>query len=239
MKPPFFGTKVIGDITLDEVEPLIESETLFAGRWQFRKGTSADEWQRIRDEKAVPILERIMAMCRGRNVLGPLIAYGYFRCRRDGSALVVEGDFKPVRFDFPRERHSPNRCVADFFPDGFIAIQLATVGSRVIDVAADLFKKKSYSDAFFLKGLAAEAAEATAKYGHRHVRRELGAGEDQGERFSPGYPSFPDLFAQRKILKLLDAGRIGVTLTETCQLIPEYSTTAIISIDPQAEHFSL
>lgn len=49
-------------------------------------------------------------------------------------------------------------------------------------------------------------------------------------RFSPGYFDF-DITAQRDIFSLLDiTKRIGVTLTDTCQMIPTKSVTAIIGI---------
>jgi 5-methyltetrahydrofolate--homocysteine methyltransferase len=85
--------------------------------------------------------------------------------------------------------------------------------------------------------LAAEFAEATAKYGHRYIREELGVPEGAGERFSPGYPAFPDLSAQKSIALLLVPKRIGVSLTATFQLVPEHSTSALISIDENAHHF--
>ena len=70
-----------------------------------------------------------------------------------------------------------------------------------------------------------------------NLRAEVGAGDDQGERFSPGYPAFPDLSAQRKIAALLKPARIGVSLTRTFQLVPEHTTSAIISMDARAKLF--
>ena len=223
MNPPFFGSKIIEDIKVDEVFNLIDRKALFYGRWQL-------------NQEADPILERLKIKCVSESILELKIVYGYFKCRRDGNLLFVDGD-RCFKFDFPRERTSPNRCVADFFSDGFIPIQLVTVGSRVAEIGAKLFKQNSYVDAFYLKGLAAESAEALAKYCHNLIRKDLGVDENQGERFSPGYPVFPDLFDQRKIMSLLKGNRIGVKLTETCELVPEYSTSAIISVDPKATYF--
>ncbi|MCL2231008.1 MAG: hypothetical protein FWC01_07915 [Treponema sp.] len=46
-------------------------------------------------------------------------------------------------------------------------------------------------------------------------------------RFSPGYGDF-DITCQKEILKLLDASRIGISLTEGFMLIPSKSVTAVI-----------
>ncbi|MFH1830445.1 MAG: homocysteine S-methyltransferase family protein [Pseudomonadota bacterium] len=227
--PPFFGAVVLDDIPLDDVEALLDKKALFLSRWQFRKGA---------DSKALPIYERMMVMCRAQHIITPKIVYGYFKCEKKNNGLIAYSDQgKPFRFDFPRERTMPHRCVADFFDLGFVAIQLATVGDGVNAAATKKFKNHEYSDAFFLKGLAASFAEATTQYGHDLIRKELGIAPDVGERFSPGYPAFPDLSAQKKIAQLLKPTRIGVSLTKTYQLIPEHSTSAVVSIDEKAVRF--
>ena len=71
-------------------------------------------------------------------------------------------------------------------------------------VAEEAQERGDYTRALFLHGLAVETAEALAEYWHREVRRELGIPEGQGKRYSPGYPSWPELSDQRQIWKLLD-----------------------------------
>lgn len=51
------------------------------------------------------------------------------------------------------------------------------------------------------------------------------------QRYSPGYFDL-DITEQKKIFALLDiTKRIGLTLSDTCQMIPTKSVTAIIGID--------
>jgi len=237
MNPPFWGTKTIDSVSLDDVMQFVDRETLFAARWQFRQGAGAGDWEKLKRERAEPALERILSICRASGAIEPKILYGYFRCKRDGNALFVDGENRSFRIDFPRDRAAPNRCVADFFPEGFAAVQAVTVGDGPAREGARLFSANAYSDAFFLKGLAAEAAEATAEFAFRRILEELGAPGGSGMRFSPGYPSFPDLFAQKKIAALLGITRIGVSVTRTSGLVPEHSTTAIVSVDPGASRF--
>lgn len=162
-----------------------------------------------------------------------------------------------VRFRFPRQTRSPYWCLSDFWRpvrDGVVdvaALSVVTVGSRVSAVARQWFEQNEYQQYLFLHGLGVELAEALAEFIHKQARVELGvAGDDarelsklfqqgyQGSRYSFGYPACPSLEDQVPLLKLLDAGRIGVTLSEEYQLEPEQTTTALITYHPEARYFN-
>ena len=230
--PPFFGTKIIEDISLSQLEEKLDKKVLFSSRWQFGALSNAPENR----AKAESIYAKIVAICEAKSLIEAKIVYGHFKCERSGNGIVVESDGLPYRFDFPRENKSPNRCLADFFGGGFATFQLVTFGSKIDAEVASAFSKNIYSESFYLKGLAAEIADALADYAHDFIRKEMNA-DELGERFAPGYPAFPDLLAQRKIFSLLKPIRIGVKLTKTCMMIPEHSTSAIISVDPRAARF--
>ena len=127
-----------------------------------------------------------------------------------------------------------------------------TVGARATEEARRLFKADEYSEYLYFHGLAVEAAEALAEYWHREIRRELGIdGDDgpdipslfrqryRGSRYSFGYPACPRLEDQAHVFTLLKPERIGVSLTEGWQLVPEQSTSAIIVHHPAAKYFSI
>ncbi len=92
--------------------------------------------------------------------------------------------------------------------------------------------------------------EAYAERVHARIRRELGiAAKDlpgralfaqgyQGSRYSFGYPACPNLEGNGPILTLLHGGEIGVHLSESHQMDPEYSTSALVALHPQARYFS-
>jgi len=162
-----------------------------------------------------------------------------------------------ARFRFPRQKRPPYWCLSDFWRpvrDGVVdvaALSVVTVGSRVSAVARQWFEQNEYQQYLFLHGLGVELAEALAEFIHKQVRVELGvAGDDarelsklfqqgyQGSRYSFGYPACPSLEDQVPLLKLLDAGRIGVTLSEEYQLEPEQTTTALITYHPEARYFN-
>ena len=126
------------------------------------------------------------------------------------------------------------------------------MGQRASDVARQWFHADRYRDYLYLHGLSVEIAEALAEYVHKRIRGELGFGHEdarrmekllkqgyRGGRYSFGYPACPDLAQQSKILDLLGAGKIGITVTENDELVPEQSTSAIVVHHPRAKYFTL
>ncbi len=125
-------------------------------------------------------------------------------------------------------------------------------GQKASDVARVWFEDNRYQDYLYLHGLSVEMAEAMAEYVHKRIRAELGfSGEDdrdmdkmlsqsyRGGRYSFGYPACPRLEDQAPLLKLLDAQRIGVDISDEWQLHPEQSTSAIVLHHPKAKYFSV
>jgi 5-methyltetrahydrofolate--homocysteine methyltransferase len=188
--------------------------------------------------------------------------YGYFPCAKRENTLIVYSPGRPdeevVRFAFPRQPEGRHLCLADYFLDekagrrDVVALQLVTMGGIASKVAEDLYKQNRYDDYLHFHGLAVEGAEALAEFWHHHVRRELGiAGSDaqtielffmqayQGSRYSFGYPACPRLEDQAPLCRLLRAERIGISLSEECELVPEQSTSAMIVHHPEARYFSI
>jgi 5-methyltetrahydrofolate--homocysteine methyltransferase len=121
-----------------------------------------------------------------------------------------------------------------------LALQAVTVGPRSTERMERLQAAGDYSEAYYVHGLAVEAAEALAELLHRHVRREWGLPAAQGKRYSWGYPAIPDLEDHRILFDLLPVeATTGMTLTESCQLVPEQSTVAMIIHHPEARYYAI
>ena len=133
-----------------------------------------------------------------------------------------------------------------------VGLQVVTMGANASTVARDWFGADRYQDYLYLHGLSVEMAEAMAEYVHKRIRAELGFTSEEardmdgllkqeyrGSRYSFGYPACPNLADQRQLLELLDAERIGVTLTEEDQLDPEQSTSALVILHQKAKYFSV
>ncbi len=97
-----------------------------------------------------------------------------------------------------------------------------------------------YTEAFYVHGFAVEMAEAMAAFTHRLIRKELGLGQDQGQRYSWGYPICPDNSQQKQVFDLTRATEeLGMHLTENFQMVPEASTAAIIFHHPEAHYYTM
>jgi 5-methyltetrahydrofolate--homocysteine methyltransferase len=258
---PFFGTRVVRGVSLDEIAALLNRRALFRNQWGFGPDDT---------EAAEGALRATLEQARAESLLVPQVVYGYFACNAEGDDLVVyEGpssDSVAARFTFPRQPGDRRLCIADYFrpaaasepdlnPQGerdVIAFQLVTMGSRVSARAAELFAEDRYTEYLYLHGLGVEMAEALAELWHARIRRELGiSGDDgatpqelfkqgyRGSRYSFGYPACPDLEDRKPLYDLLDAQRIGVELSEEFQLHPEQSTDALVVHHPEARYFSV
>jgi 5-methyltetrahydrofolate--homocysteine methyltransferase len=256
---PFFGSRVVEDIPLDDVFAFINETALFKGQWQFKQGRMpVEDYQALVREKVRPIYAEIKERSIRERLLVPEVVYGYYQCQSDGNDLIVYDDDREVRFTFPRQPAGKHLCLADFFASrdsgkkDVVAFHLVTVGHRASEYSHELFKADNYSDYLYFHGLSVESAEALAELWHKRIREELGiAGGDspdltrlfkqeyQGSRYSFGYPACPRLEDQEKLFTLLDPSRIGVDLTEEFQLEPEQSTSAIIVHHPEAKYFSI
>jgi 5-methyltetrahydrofolate--homocysteine methyltransferase len=261
-RAPFYGSRVVEDVSLDEVFSFVNENALFKGQWQFKQGRrSADEYKQLVAEKVRPVYEELKERSKRESLLTPRVVYGYFPCQAEGNDLVVYHDderTERARFTFPRQPAGKRLCLADYFAPkesgrvDVVAFHLVTVGRRASEYAHELFTSDNYSDYLYFHGLSVEAAEALAELWHKRIREELGiAGRDaaeltklfhqgyQGSRFSFGYPACPALEDQTKLFELLDPARIGVTLSEEFQLEPEQSTSAIIVHHEEAKYFSI
>jgi 5-methyltetrahydrofolate--homocysteine methyltransferase len=261
-RAPFYGSRVVEDIQLDDLFAYVNETALFKGQWQFKAGRrSAEEYRAFVAEHVRPIYDELKERSKREELLTPRVVYGYFPCQSSGNDLVIyqeDEQTERLRFTFPRQPQGKRLCIADYFASresgrmDVVAFHLVTVGRRATRYAQELFKADNYSDYLFFHGLSVEAAEALAEFWHKRIREELriadrDAGDInklfhqgyQGSRFSFGYPACPDLEDQTKLFELLDPSRIDVELTEEFQLDPEQSTSAIIVHHEEAKYFSI
>ena len=256
--PPFLGSRVATGIPLDDVVAYLNETALFRNQWGYRPvagETDADFKERVRAELRARLDE-----AKAEGALVPLVAWGYFPANSEGNDLIIYTDdertAERTRFQFPRQRKEPYLCIADFFRSvdsgekDYAAFHVVTMGAAASKRTAELFAANRYLDYVSLHGLSVEMAEALAELWHRRIREEWGfAAEDaptltglfrqqhRGGRYSFGYPACPELEDNAKVVELLDAGRIGVTVSEGFQLHPEQTTLALVCHHPKAKYF--
>jgi 5-methyltetrahydrofolate--homocysteine methyltransferase len=260
-KPPFFGVRTKTDWDQHEIFEYLNLTALFKNQWQL-KTASQEDYARLVETKYKPILAELIEEVIRDQWFEPKVVYGYFPCQAEGNSVIVydkaSADAKELqRFTFPRQREGRKLSIADYFlpkAEGkfdVIGLSLVTVGDRASELTKKLFDAGDYTRYLYLHGLSVEAAEGLAELNHKKMREDLGiAGEDsprisdlfhqkyRGSRYSFGYPACPNLEDQVQLFALLEPEKnIGVKLTETYQLEPEQSTSAIVVHHPDAKYF--
>jgi 5-methyltetrahydrofolate--homocysteine methyltransferase len=260
-QPPFLGVRDLQP-SLAEIYAFLDDFATLRHRWSFTQGRLSDEaFAEVITEKAVPLLKEWKARLLTESALRPRARYGYFPCASEGNRLKV---FAPedtellAEIPFPRQTFGRRLCVADFFQCNgnsrrdVLPLQLVTMGAEAMNQAAELYASDRYVDYFLFHGLVTELTEAFAELVHARIRSELGIHDRdanvkpmlldqgyQGSRFSFGYPACPALEGNGVILDLLQGASLGVTLSESCQMVPEYTTSALIAWHPQARYFAV
>ncbi len=261
IEPPFWGPRMI-ESDPRAIVPFINERSLYQFQWGFKKqGRTLDDFLGWAKQELRPVMKRMLAITEAENILRPQAIYGYWKAAGQGNDLILfdqDGTTELCRFALPRQPREDGECIADFVRDvddaerDVIGLQIVTVGQKASDTARAWFDDNRYQDYLYLHGLSVEMAEAMAEYTHKRIRAELGhANEDsrdleamlaqayRGSRYSFGYPACPNIEDQAPLLKLLDADRIGVSISDEWQLHPEQSTSAIVILNPKAKYFSV
>jgi 5-methyltetrahydrofolate--homocysteine methyltransferase len=246
--PPFWGAREMEGIHLADVWPHLDLKTLFRLHWG-GKGLKDEAWEALQRDEFRPRLEHMQREAIAQGWLQPRVRYGYFPANRDGNDLIVfspdEEERELARFIFPRQPRRDRLCLADYYLPlssgrrDVAAFQIVTVGAEASARTDRLQAAGEYSESFFSHGLSVQTAEGLADYAHARIRAELGAGPEQGKRYSWGYPSCPDLSQHLFVDRLLDAGAIGISVTDGYQFDPEQTTAALVVLHPDARYFAL
>ncbi len=254
INPPLkWGQRVVKDMPLEIVLKHLSLNELYRLSWGAKNSHGA-EWEKLRAEFDTR-LEKMTKDVLRLKWLKPQGVYGFFPCQSDGDELIIydpntTNSASPdalTRFACPRQPYDDHLALSDYFASvetgkmDVVAFQVVTVGQEATERFDKLQSGGDYSEAYFTHGLAVQTAEAAADYLHQHIRRELGIGEEQGKRYSWGYPAIPELEDHEKVFKLLPAveTELGITLSAAYQLIPEQSTAAIIVHHSQAKYYSV
>jgi len=157
--------------------------------------------------------------------------------------------------EFPRQQKKPYRSLSDYFKSkthDLVAFSCVSAGEKISEYEQELYKKGKFQEYYLVHGLGVELAEALAEIVHKQIRLELGIAQNekhtirdvkmrgyQGARYSFGYAACPELSQNRVIFDLLKPEEFGIKLSETYQMHPEQTTSALIVYHPEAHYFSV
>jgi 5-methyltetrahydrofolate--homocysteine methyltransferase len=250
--PPFIGRRTV-EPDLETLIRYIDWQFFFHA-WELKgKYPAILEQPAARElyDDALALLDRIASgsELQARGV------YGFWPAQREGDDVIVNGS---RRFHFLRQQTAygdsrPNRSLADFVAqshkDHIGAFAVSIHGAD--ELAAGYEAEHDDYHAIMVKALADRLAEAFAEYLHQQARREWYAGDEElskedliAERFRGirpafGYPACPDHTEKRTLFELLDAGQVGLELTESYAMMPAAAVSGIYFAHPEARYFSV
>jgi 5-methyltetrahydrofolate--homocysteine methyltransferase len=153
----------------------------------------------------------------------------------------------------------PNYCLSDFIAplesgrEDYIGGFAVTAGIGIEALLEQYERDHDDYNSIMVKAIADRLAEAFAERMHERVRTEFwpyGSGEKftneqlikeeyQGIRPAPGYPACPDHTEKGTLFELLDAGKIGIELTESYAMYPASSVSGFYFSHPESKYFAV
>jgi 5-methyltetrahydrofolate--homocysteine methyltransferase len=178
---------------------------------------------------------------------------------KDLSRTSVALTWRNLRQQNQRPSGKPNYCLADFIAPAdsgvgdYIGAFAVTAGLGIEKKLAEFEANKDDYSAIMLKAVADRLAEAFAEWLHRKVRREYwGYAVDEtldtaamireeyrGIRPAPGYPACPDHEVKAPLFELLQAPKIGMSITESYAMWPAASVSGFYLAHPEATYFAV
>lgn len=234
----FIKGKPFGNISgkrlgIEEVEPFFDWN-MFAAIWGIKSGTGHDELRKLHAD-AHKEIDRL----KDGNACQITISARFDGCHSEGDDIVSK-DFR-----LPMLRQEGERSLADFVPPKEYGFE-SPMGMFAISVRTESHPSGCDCPAcgteygpMLTRAVRLTLAEAASEWLSRHIHKELPDGFKEAKIIKPaaGYSSCPDHTLKRDVLRLLpDSERLGITLLESCAMIPDASICGLIFIHPDATY---
>ena len=218
---------------IEEVEPFFDWN-MFAAIWGIKSGTGHDELRKLRAD-AHKEIDRL----KNGNACRITISARFDGCHSEGDDIVSK-DFR-----LPMLRQEGERSLADFVPPKEYGFE-SPMGKFAISVRTESHPSGCDCPAcgteygpMLTRAVRLTLAEAASEWLSRHIHKELPSEFSGAKVIKPaaGYSSCPDHTLKRDILRLLpESERLGITLLDSCAMIPDASICGLIFIHPEATY---
>ena len=218
---------------IEEVEPFFDWN-MFAAIWGIKSGTGHDELRKLRAD-AHKEIDRL----KNGNACRITISARFDGCHSEGDDIVSK-DFR-----LPMLRQEGERSLADFVPPKEYGFE-SPMGMFAISVRTESHPSGCDCPAcgteygpMLTRAVRLTLAEAASEWLSRHIHKELPSEFSGAKVIKPaaGYSSCPDHTLKRDILRLLpESERLGITLLNSCAMIPDASICGLIFIHPEATY---
>lgn len=234
----FIKGKPFGNISgkrlgIEEVEPFFDWN-MFAAIWGIKSGTGHDELRKLRAD-AHKEIDRL----KNGNACRITISARFDGCHSE------EDDIVSKDFRLPMLRQEGERSLADFVPPKEYGFE-SPMGMFAISVRTESHPSGCDCPAcgteygpMLTRAVRLTLAEAASEWLSRHIHKELPSEFSGAKVIKPaaGYSSCPDHTLKRDILRLLpESERLGITLLDSCAMIPDASICGLIFIHPEATY---
>ena len=218
---------------IEEVEPFFDWN-MFAAIWGIKSGTGHDELRKLHAD-AHKEIDRL----KDGNACQITISARFDGCHSEGDDIVSK-DFR-----LPMLRQEGERSLADFVPPKEYGFE-SPMGMFAISVRTESHPSGCDCPAcgteygpMLTRAVRLTLAEAASEWLSRHIHKELPSEFSGAKVIKPaaGYSSCPDHTLKQDILRLLpESERLGITLLESCAMIPDASICGLIFIHPEATY---
>lgn len=218
---------------IEEVEPFFDWN-MFAAIWGIKSGTGHEELRKLRAD-ALKEIDRL----KNENACRITISARFDGCHSEGDDIVSK-DFR-----LPMLRQEGERSLADFVPPKEYGFE-SPMGMFAISVRTESHPSGCDCPAcgteywpMLTRAVRLTLAEAASEWLSRHIHKELPSEFSGAKVIKPaaGYSSCPDHTLKRDILRLLpESERLGITLLDSCAMIPDASICGLIFIHPEATY---
>lgn len=218
---------------IEEVEPFFDWN-MFAAIWGIKSGTGHDELRKLRAD-AHKEIDRL----KNGNACRITISARFDGCHSEGDDIVSK-DFR-----LPMLRQEGERSLADFVPPKEYGFE-SPMGMFAISVRTESHPSGCDCPAcgteygpMLTRAVRLTLAEAASEWLSRHIHKELPSEFSGAKVIKPaaGYSSCPDHTLKRDVLRLLpESERLGITLLDSCAMIPDASICGLIFIHPDATY---
>ena len=218
---------------IEEVEPFFDWN-MFAAIWGIKSGTGHDELRKLRAD-AHKEIDRL----KNGNACRITISARFDGCHSEGDDIVSK-DFR-----LPMLRQEGEWSLADFVPPKEYGFE-SPMGMFAISVRTESHPSGCDCPAcgteygtMLTRAVRLTLAEAASEWLSRHIHKELPSEFSGAKVIKPaaGYSSCPDHTLKRDVLRLLpESERLGITLLDSCAMIPDASICGLIFIHPEATY---
>ena len=194
--------------------------------------------------------------------------YGFFPANADGDDIVLYTDdsrtrelgrVHTLRQQWERKGQEAFHALADFVAPvesgrkDYLGAFACTAGHGCEELCSRHDREHDDYSSIMAKALADRLAEAFAEWLHKKARCDWGYGRQEnlstealieegyrGIRPAPGYPACPDHTEKQALFALLDAeNAAGMSLTESCAMLPAASVSGLYFAHPESRYFAV